>query len=184
MVTLAQLWLPILVSAVVVFLASSVLHMVLPYHKKDFGALPNEDRVLDALRAQGVGPGNYMFPKCGSMKETKTPEMQEKFRRGPVGTMTVFPGINMGKSLMQWFVYTIVVGAVAGYIGTLCLAPSAQYPVVFRVVGTGAITAYSVGVIQDSIWKGVKWGTTFKFIVDGIVYGLLTAGVFGWLWPR
>src|SRR5262245_45540821 len=103
MVTLAQLWLPILVSAVVVFLASSVVHMVLPHHKKDYGGLPNEDKVLEALRAQGVSPGNYMFPKCGSMKDMQAPEMQEKLRRGPVGTMVVLPGVNIGKNLMQWF---------------------------------------------------------------------------------
>ncbi len=42
---------------------------------------------------------------------------------------------------------------------------------------------FSVSYVPDSIWKGVPWMVTFKNVVDGVVYGLVTAGVFGWLWP-
>src|SRR5438876_820218 len=121
-VSLGDLWLPILVSAVFVFIASSVIHMVLPLHKSDFQGLPNEEKVLEALRANGVRGGEYMFPKCNSMKDMKSPEMLEKWRKGPVGTMTVLDGMpNIGKNLVQWFLYSIFVGVCAGYVGTLTL---------------------------------------------------------------
>ena len=47
-----------------------------------------------------------------------------------------------------------------------------------------AVAIYALSNIMNSIWKGVRWGTTFKYVVDGIVYGLVTGGTFGWLWPK
>ena len=75
---LTVLWLPILVSTVLVFFASFLMHMVLTYHRSDYRKLPDEDRVLDALRSAGVTPGRtYHFPYC-THKEMKSPEAQEK----------------------------------------------------------------------------------------------------------
>ena len=45
MVALADLWLPILVSGVVVFVVSSVIHMLIPIHRGDYAKLPGEDAV-------------------------------------------------------------------------------------------------------------------------------------------
>jgi len=183
---LMDLWLPILLSAVFVFVVSSIIHMALPYHKNDVAKLPNEDKVLEALRAQGVGPGEYMFPKCESMKDMAKPEVIEKLERGPVGMLTVLPSgpMNIGKNLVQWFLFSIFVGACAGYVGTISLPRGAEYEDVFRLVGTAAILAYAVGNIQNSIWKGQSWSTTIKFVIDGVLYGLVTGGTFGWLWPH
>ena len=185
MVTLAGLWLPILLSAVFVFVASSVIHMMLPIHKKDWGKLVNEAEVLAALRKAGVTPGTYMFPCAGSMKEMATPEMVEKLNLGPVGHMTVLPNgpWAMGKSLGQWFAFTVVIGLFVAYLGTLALPSGAGYEQVFRFTGTVAILGYAFSNVTDSIWKGVSWSTTAKFLFDGVVYGLVTAGTFGWLWP-
>lgn len=72
MTELASLWLPILLSALFVFVASSVIHMVLPIHRGDYRKLPQEDRVLDGLR-DVVPPGQYMFPCPDSMKDMGTP---------------------------------------------------------------------------------------------------------------
>jgi hypothetical protein len=55
---------------------------------------------------------------------------------------------------------------------------------VFRLVGTAAFMGYSLALLQHSIWYKRNWGTTLKSVFDGLLYGLLTAGVFGWLWPR
>ena len=57
MIPLIALWLPILVSAVIVFFASFIMHMVLGYHKSDYRKLPDEDRVTDAMRTAGVARG-------------------------------------------------------------------------------------------------------------------------------
>jgi hypothetical protein len=186
MVPISALWLPILLSAVIVFVASSILHMVLPYHKSDYRKLPEEEKVVDALRAAGVTPGPaYHFPHT-THKEMKSPEVVEKFKRGPIGLLTVIPSgaPAMGKYLGMWFVYCVVVSIVVAVVAGSTLSAGTRYLVVFHLTGLAAFLAYGVGQIQDSIWKGQTWGVTFKHVVDGLIYALLTAGTFGWLWPR
>ncbi len=181
----ADLWLPILLSSVFVFIVSSIMHMAIPIHKGDYKKLPEEEKILEAMRTHGVSPGQYAFPRADSMKEMGTPEMIEKCEKGPVGFITVVrsgkPG--MGKSLVQWFLYSVLISIFVGYVAKLALAAGADYGTVFRVTGTIAILAYGVGQFHDSIWKGQPWGITMKFLFDGVVYGLVTAGTFGWLWP-
>lgn len=186
MVPLTALWLPILLSAVLVFIASSLIHMAIPIHKNDYRKLPDEDRVLDALRTTGITPGRgYIFPYC-THKDMKSPESVEKFKRGPVGMLTIRPsGVpNMGKFLGQWFIYCIVISILTAYLTSRTHTPGTEYLEVFRVAGTFAFAAYSLAFIQDAIWKGEDWGVTFKHVFDGLIYALLTAGTFGWLWPR
>lgn len=184
MVPLVLLWLPILLSAVLVFIASFVIHMVLRYHRTDFGKVPNEDAVMDALRH--VPRGEYVMPHSSSPADFKDPAFKEKVKRGPVVMMTVLPSgpPNLAKNLVQWFVYSVVVSAFAGYVASRALGPGAEYMAVFRFAGTTAFLGYGLGLVQNSIWFGRKWSTTLKSLVDNLAYGLLTAGVFGWLWPN
>ena len=185
MVPITALWLPILLSAVIVFVASSILHMVLPYHRSDYRKLPDEAKVTDALRAVGVTPGPvYSFPHC-THKDMKSPEVVERFKRGPVGLLTLYPSgpPALGKFLGMWFVYCVVVGIFVAYLTGRTRMPGTDYLQVFRVAGAVAFMAYGVGQIQDSIWKGQTWGVTAKHVFDGLIYALLTAGTFGWLWP-
>ena len=185
MVFLMSLWAPILLSAVIVFIASSVIHMVLPYHRNDFGGVPSEDAVMDALRKFNISPGDYMIPRPGSREAMRSPEFKEKLKRGPVGILTVMTGEwAMGKRLTQWFIYLIVVGIFAGYVAGRALGPGAPYGQVFRFVGTVAFAGYGLGLWQNSIWYNRSWATTLKSNFDALIYGLLTAGTFGWLWPR
>jgi hypothetical protein len=186
MVSITTLWLPILLSAVIVFVASSIVHMVLPYHKSDYRKLPEEDKILDALRTVGVTPGaTYHFPHC-THKDMKSPESVERFKRGPVGLLTIITSgaPAMGKYLGQWFLYCVVVGIFVAYLTGRTLSPGTNYLQVFRVAGTTAFLAYALAQVQDSIWKGQVWGVTIKHVFDGLIYGLLTAGTFSWLWPR
>jgi hypothetical protein len=184
MVGLMSLWLPVLVAAVLVFLASSVLHMLLPLHRGDYAKMSGEDNVLAAMRKEGVSPGDYMFPHCTG-KKMQSDEMKKKFDQGPVGFVTVFPSgpINMGKSLVLWFLYTVVVGVFVAYVTGRTTAAGAEYLQVFRVSGAVAFMGYAVGAPVASIWKGQKWSTSLKFVFDGLVYSLLTAGAFGGFWP-
>jgi hypothetical protein len=185
MVPLAALWLPILLSAIIVFVASSIMHMLLPYHKSDYQKLPDEDKLLAALRPAGLKRGLYIFP-FGTHKEMKTPAMVEKYKQGPVGMMTILPSGQpaMPKFLIMWFVYCLIIGFFVAYLTGHTVLPGASYPAVFRVVGTAAFLAYGLGNLSNGIWKGQTWSATIKEVVDGLVYGLLTAGTFGWLWPR
>ncbi len=185
-VPILHLWLPILLSAVIVFVASSLMHMVLPLHKNDYRKLPDEDKVMDALRSAGVTPGRaYHFPYT-SHKEMNSPEMVEKFKRGPIGMIRVRPtGVpGLGKFLVQWFLYCIMVGVFVAYLTGRTRAAGAPYLEVFRVAGASAFLAYSIALIQESIWNAADWGVTFKHVVDGFIFALLTAGTFSWLWPK
>jgi hypothetical protein len=182
---LIDLWLPIVVAAVLVFVVSSVIHMVLSVHAGDYGKVDGEQGVLDAMREAGVSRGTYMFPGCSSYKEMAEPEMMAKFERGPVGYMIVLPpGVpNVGKSLIQWFLLSIVIGVLAAYVGHHALSPGASFGAVLRITASVGIAGYALGAIQDSIWKGVPWGITVKFVIDGVLYGLATGIAFAWLWP-
>jgi hypothetical protein len=185
MVSLSALWLPILLSAVIVFVASSVMHMLLPYHRSDYGKIPDEDKVRDLLRTVGVKQGLYIFP-YGTHKEMKSPALAEKYKQGPVGMMTVFPtGLPvMPKFLGQWFGFCLIISFFVAYLTGHTVPFGARYPAVFRVAGTAGFLAYGLGQISNGIWKGQPWSVTIKEVIDGLVYGLLTAGTFGWLWPR
>jgi hypothetical protein len=185
MTGLTSLWLPIVVSGVFVFVASSILHMVIPWHKSDYRPLPAEDKVLDAFRTWNVPPGDYMAPRPPSREGMKSSEFQEKMKRGPVLVLTVIPGGGaFATNLALWFVYTLVISVFAAYITGRALGPGESYLQVFRFAGATAFIGYSAALWQFSIWLRRSWLTTFKATVDGLIYGMLTAGTFGWLWPR
>lgn len=179
----AELWLPIVLSAVFVFIVSSIIHMVLPFHKSDYKRIPDEEKVMGDLR--GITPGLYFFPFC-THQEMKSPEFVEKMKRGPVGLLTIRPTgpVVMPKFLGMWFLYCLVIGFFVAYLASHTLSHGVHYLVVFRVVGTAAFLAYGLGHLSNGIWKGQPWGITIKEVVDGLIYGLVTAGTFGWLWPR
>jgi hypothetical protein len=185
MVPLATLWLPILLSAVIVFVASSIMHMLLKYHQSDYRQLPDEDKVRAALRGANLSRGLYVFPFCNH-KDMKSPAMIEKYKQGPVGFVNILPNgpPAMPKFLIQWFIFCLLVGFFVAYLVAHTLASGTRYLTVFRVVGTAAFLAYGLGNLSDGIWKGQTWSATIKEVIDGLVYGLLTAGTFGWLWPR
>ena len=186
MVALSTLWLPVLLSAVVVFVASSIIHMALPWHKNDYPTVPNQDNVMEALRPFGIPPGDYMMPRAADHKAMRTPEFSEKLNKGPVMILTVMPNgpWTMGRNLVLWFIYSAVVGFFAAYVATHALPAGAPYPRVFQVIGATAFIGYVVALWQMSIWYRRAWSTTLKATIDGLIYALLTAGVFGWLWPR
>jgi hypothetical protein len=186
MTGLTALWLPILLSAALVFVASSIIHMMMPWHKSDYLAVPNQDKVMDTLRPFAIPPGDYMMPRPASMAEMKTPEFAEKANKGPRMVLTVMPNgqMSMGTNLVNWFLYSVVVGVFAAYIASRTLHPGTQYLRVFQLVGATSFMGYALGLWQMSIWYRRSWSTTVKSTIDGLIYALVTAGAFGWLWPR
>lgn len=185
MVSITALWMPIVLSAVIVFVASSVIHMLLKYHNSDYRKLPDEDKIMAALRPANLTPGLYVFPHC-THENMKTPAVMEKFKQGPVGFLIMRPNGApvLPKFLIQWFVFCLVVGTIVACIAGTALGPGSPYKVVFHVAGLAAFLAYGVGNLSNGIWKGQSWTSVFKEVVDGLIYGLLTAGTFGWLWPK
>jgi nucleoside recognition membrane protein YjiH len=186
MIPLTALWLPILLSAVIVFFASAIMHMVLAYHKSDYRKLRDEDRVTDAMRSAGVTRGPAYFFPYFSFKEMKSTPAIEKMKRGPVGLLTVLPSgpPAMGKNLGQWFLYCLVISIFAAYLSGRTLSPGTPFLQVFRVVGIVALLGYGAAHAQESIWNGRSWAVTFKHLFDSAIYAVLTAGTFGWLWPK
>ena len=185
MVSLTSLWLPILLSAVLVFLASFILHMLAPFHRSDYRKLPAEDEVMEALRRFNVAPGDYMVPCSTGPATMRDPGFLEKMNKGPVIVATFMPGgpIRMGGQLAQWFVYCAIVGVFAAYLTSRALTPGADYHDVFHFAGLVAFIGYTLALWQQSIWYRRSWATTIRYTIDGLIFGLLTGGVFGWLWP-
>jgi hypothetical protein len=187
MVPLTALVLPLLLSAIVVFVASSIIHMVLPYHRTDVRKLTaqQEGELLEAFRRLAVQPGDYAAPHAGSPAGMKDPDFVAKMKRGPLVFMTVAPGatLSMGTNLLQWFVFIVIVNLFAAYLASRAVPPGSDYLSVFRFVGTSAFMGYALALLHESIWYRRSWSRTAKSVFDGLVYALLTAGVFGWLWP-
>ena len=186
MVTIASLWLPILLSAVIVFIASTVIHMGPLWHRGDYPRMPRETEVLDALRPFAIPPGDYFIPRAGGMQEMRSPEFKDKLNRGPVAVLTVMPNgmMSMQRNLLQWFVFLIVVGIFCAYIAGRTLPAGTPYPRVFQIVGATAFIGYVLALCELSIWYRRSWSLTAKAALDGLIYASLTAGTFGWLWPR
>jgi hypothetical protein len=183
MVPLTTIWLPILISAVLVFIASNILWMAFPFwHTRDYGRLTEEKQVLDALSKATTG--QYLVP-CLDWK-TITPEQRDEMHRQPFAYVLVRnPNqFSFGKSLTLYFLYALAVTIVVGYLTGRTRAPGAEYLEVFRVAGTAGFLAYAFRSVSDSIWYGKPWKVAFKEMIDGLIYGLLIGGTFGWLWPR
>jgi hypothetical protein len=185
MIALSALWLPIVLSAVIVFFASFVMHMLLTYHRGDYKKLPGEEKVMGAVREAAVTPGLYMFPHT-THEEMNSEATKAKFQKGPVGTLNVRPSgqIVMGKFMAQWFGFCLIISFFTAYVTGHTVPPGHTYLEVFRVAGTVAFMAYGLSQLANGIWKGEPWGMVIKEAIDGLIYGLLTAGTFGWLWPR
>jgi hypothetical protein len=160
--------------------------MVFGYHANDNLKLPDEDAFADALRKFNIPPGSYVLPRASSMKDMGSPDFQEKIKKGPGALLTIWGGASpsMTPYLLQWFVYSIVIGVFAAYVAGRALGPGAQYLAVFRFVGVTAFACYAVGGWSESIWYRRSWVTTFKNTFDGLLFALVTAGTFGWLWPQ
>lgn len=181
-----SLWIPVLVSAVVVFIGSSIVHMMLKYHKADVKGLPGEEAVRAALGKADPPPGLYMTPYCSDMKQMKDPAFKEKYVKGPVALITFYPKgeINMGKHLGLWFGFSVLVSFTAAYIARHTLTPGADGMLVMRITGTVAFAAYGLSHISDSIWKGQPWSNTARALLDALIYSVLTGAVFMALWPK
>jgi hypothetical protein len=186
MVSLGQLWLPIVLSAVVVFIVSSLLHMVLTYHNADYKPLANEDEVRAVIRKGGATQGQYVIPHCPDMSKMGSPEMVQKFVEGPNGLLILRKAgkPNLGPMLAQWFVYSLLISLAAAVLATHMVSLHAGHSFLFHVIAYIAFIGYAGALPQSAIWRGEPWPATVKAIVDGLIYALVTAETFVLLWPR
>ena len=182
---LNDLWLPIIVSGVGVFIMSALVWTALPHHKKEFAAVPNEVAVMDAMRVGGITPGRYVTPFMGDRARMQTPEGQALLERGPIAYVTVQrPGMpNMGPMMLQSLLSATVISCFVAYLAWHALTPAATYLEVFRITGTATFMAYALGPISESIWFARPWKSQLLNLVDSLLYAGVAGGIFGWLWP-
>lgn len=182
---LSSLWLAIVVAAITVFVASSLIHMVFKWHSAEYRPLSNEDAVMAALRAGAPAPGQYVLPHCNDMKRMQEAAMLAKYHAGPVGFVTIIKSgpPAMGKSLSLWFVLNVVIAALAAGVTWQSLGPNAHAHVAAHLIGIISFLAYAGGSVQNGIWMGKPWSAVAKDLLDALIYGTVSALVFMWLWP-
>ena len=185
---MVSLWLPIIAAAISVFIASSLVHMVLPYHRSDVKKLPvdKEDALLDAFARLGVAPDDYLVPHGGGPAGMRDPAFIAKSKKGPRVFFSLGPGEApaMGPYLGLWFAYCVVVSAVVAYVVWRVWSPGTPFRPVFKLTSAIAALSYGAALPQLSIWYRRSWATTIKSLIDSLIYGLVTGAAFGWLWPQ
>ena len=180
-----HLWMPILVTAVAVFVASSLIHMVFKWHNSDYKKLANEDAVRDAIRAGAPAPGQYVVPHCADMKDMQNESMRQKFIDGPIGMLTLRKNgpPSIGGSLVQWFIYVLAVTSIAGAMAMRAFGMQGSAHGAGHLVGLICFLTYTGGSVQMGIWMGKPWSSVIKDALDGLIYATISALVFSWLWP-
>ncbi len=186
MVSIAALWLPILLSAVFVFVVSSIIHMALRYHKKDYAALPDEEAARAVLGKQKLARGQYAVPFACEMKQMRELATVRKYAEGPVVMLTVLPNGSprIGPRLVQWFAFSIAIAIFVAYVMGRTFVTGTPPMQIFRFASTIAWLGYGGGIVWMGIWKGVPWSKVWIDVFDALVYGLCTGGAFALLWPR
>lgn len=181
---ITALWMPIVLSAVAVWMASAAAWMFIGHHKKDFIGLPNEDAFIDAVRSMGIPPGNYGFPYAEGRSCNNNPEFMAKWERGPAGMVNVWPKVSMGRNMVLTFINYLVVSTIIAYLGHGLLPEGTEFMPVFRTLGTAGILAYGFAFIPGMVWFNAYPRAIVMSIIDGIVYGLITGAIFAALWPK
>lgn len=183
---LLSLWLPILLSAVVVFILSSLVHMVFKWHAPEYRGFSNEDAVRDAIRAGNPSPGQYVVPYCKDMKEMGSETMMAKYKEGPVGFVVLTPSgpPNMGKSFVTWFLMSVAVATIGAFIATQLFGLDPERArAAAKLVFAVTFLSYGMGTICESVWMGRPWSSTVKYMLDAALYAVGSGAVFYWLWP-
>ena len=179
-----ELWLPILLSAVFVFIASAMIHLVFHgWHANDYLRSDEAERTLmSTLSNLALAPGEYMLPYSTSRKGMKWPSagMDMEFA-GEWRITRLAPNHFTSSLLVKWFIASLAVSVICAYVAQFALAADADYLLIFRLTSVVAFCAYSFAYIHKYIWDGASCKVTTKYVIDGLIYALLTGGTFGWL---
>lgn len=179
-----ELWLPILVSSVVVFFASFLAWVVLPHHKPEIKKLEDEDGFLAMLKSADVPAGSYMFPMCTGGKEMKDPAYLKKLEEFPCGMLNVWQKPRpMQVCLLGSFVTYLLIAVFVAYLAHFAFERGEAFMTIFRFTSAAAIAAHVLGTIPGGVWFGVQVRSMVTCAIDGIVFGLLTGLTFAWMWP-
>jgi hypothetical protein len=183
-VSLAQLWLPILIATVCVFFTSSIIWMLLPYHKPDIKFIPNETEFDEAMAKLNIAPGHYMYPNCQDAKDMKSEAFKARWKSGPWGTINVMgQQPNFAINLLKTFIAYGLITTMVAYIAGMSVGPGAEYMHVFRVVATAGVLGHCMGGLANAFFMGTPTRFIFTSFIDGVIFALITAGVIASMWP-
>ena len=184
-VSVSELWLAILIAGLLCWVASALIHMLLKYHNADYKGLPNEAAVSSALADKTPAPALYTLPYCADMKAMGEEPMQKKFTDGPVAMITIMPNgmPAMGKLLSQQIIFFVFGSFLIGYLATISIAGNADFMTVFRQIFVASFLTYGWAQIPYSIWMGQPWSNCVRYLLDALIYAVVTACTFSLLWP-
>ena len=184
-----QLWLPIVLSAVILFIASSVIWMFAPHHKTEWKEPPQVDALRTFLRQSGITAGAFVFPHMTAADRADKAKAAEKMKQaeeGPAGVLFLrAPGpMGMGRMMVQQFVFFLVVAALIALLDVHMMDRGTVYLAVFKRDAIIAFLTFGLGTAPESIWFARPWKSFWLQAIDAAIYAGLLAGTFGWLWPR
>lgn len=179
---LAELWLPIVLSAVALFFVSFLSWMVLGLHLKDWRNPPDEAKLTQAIIDCGLERGaSYMLPGCGDPARMKDPAFQKRLADGPNGIITVFEKNDMGRNLVLTFLYFAVTSFCLAYLGEIGLPRGTSFLTVFRFFTAAGLLTHLAAMVPQAVWfKNRIVGHT----IEAITYALVLGGIFGAMWPK
>lgn len=179
---LLSLWLPVLVSGDV-WIASAIVWMALPHHKRDFINLPDENAFSEFLRKSGIPSGSYVFPDFRGRDEMKDERTCKQLETGPVGHLSIWPTpLTMGGKLIATFVVYLAISTTIAHLTRVALPGPAPFAWVFQIAGTAGILAYCFSFNPTGVWFGAYKRTLIASFIDGIAFGCITGAIFAWLW--
>jgi hypothetical protein len=167
------------VGGLIVFAWSAVIHIATPLGMAGISALPGEEAVLAALRANVREDGFYFFPAAGmspDMTEAEHEAWVERMRRGPTGMMVVHPqGAEpmMARQLVLELLSDVLAALLVAFGLAHVLAPYGRRVVLVALAGVFAWLAVSVSYW---IWYGFPDVYLCAELVDQ-VGGWLLAGL-------
>jgi hypothetical protein len=89
----------------------------------------------------------------------------------------------MGKSLGLWFVWTLVVASFASLVALHTIPLNGDAHMAAHVIALISFVMYGAGSVQDFIWMGKPFSSMMKYLLDALIYSVVTALSFMWLWP-
>ncbi len=184
MTFLAQLWLPIAVSALAVLVLAAASHMFLPRRRGEGGRITAYDGLQGALR--GLPPGQYLFPASPDPREQMGKEWLDRWAKGPSGWITVAPPgpVRMGRNLALSLAAYAAVAFLTAYVAWAALGAAARPRAVLRLVTNVAFLAYATGTVYESIWYHRPWRAWLSDVIDALLFAFVTGAIFAWLWPH
>lgn len=179
--SVTELWLPILLAGVATHIASTIAWTVLPHHKPEWKGLgDDEDGLQDWIAGREIPAGQYLFPFASGMKEADCDAIKEKQQKCRGMLLLYQRPVNMGAAIGKTLAFFLVAAFMIGYLAAFSVPSGASFWHVFRFVSTAGILTHCFARFPHVFWFPEKIAMS---LLDGVVYSLITAGVFAALWP-